>query len=300
MLLNIEGILYSLDIHVLRESGDELLAKCPLHLQRTGKEDGHPSWSINSKTYVHHCFSCGYAGTLTTLYRDLVGEVPEDLEWELSKQSVLAALDNPKVHVKEEGPLVNEWVLHNYTDMPQKLLDRRHLERVSVDHFGIRWDTTNKTWVIPIRTPKGDLMGFQFRQKGIVLNHPSGMEKSKTLFGLHLFKNESQITLVESPLDAVRFYNVGVPAVSSFGASISTEQVDLMARNFRIVILALDDDPAGHRSNEIIHRMLKKRGCVVLDFDYKGLGVKDPGDVESDTDLLNAWNRSISMNLTNR
>jgi len=93
MLLNIEGILYSLDIHVLRESGDELLAKCPLHLQRTGKEDGHPSWSINSKTYVHHCFSCGYAGTLTTLYRDLVGEVPEDLEWELSKQSVLAALD---------------------------------------------------------------------------------------------------------------------------------------------------------------------------------------------------------------
>jgi len=143
-------------------------------------------------------------------------------------------------------------------------------------------------------------MGFQFRQKGIVLNHPSGMEKSKTLFGLHLFKNESQITLVESPLDAVRFYNVGVPAVSSFGASISTEQVDLMARNFRIVILALDDDPAGRRSNEIIHRMLKKRGCVVLDFDYKGLGVKDPGDVESDTDLLNAWNRSISMNLTNR
>ena len=299
MLLDIESILYELNIHVLRETGDELLAKCPMHLARTGKEDGHPSWSINAKTYVHHCFSCGYAGSLSTLYRDIVGEVPDDLEWELSKQSVLSSFDRSKPIEKESGPTVDEWSLHNYTDLPDRLLERRHLSRSAVDHFEIRWDGINKTWVIPVRTPNGKLMGYQFRQKGIVLNHPTGMEKSTTLFGFHLFKNENKITIVESPLDAVRLYGVGIPAVSSFGAAISSDQMNLLSRTFRYVISAMDNDTVGKRATDLLHNRLTKKGCVVFDFDYSGLDVKDPGDVVSDTDLITAWQRSISLNLTN-
>jgi DNA primase len=298
-LLDIESILYELNIHVLRETGDELLAKCPMHLARTGKEDGHPSWSINAKTYVHHCFSCGYAGSLSTLYRDIVGEVPDDLEWELSKQSVLSSFNRDKPVEKEIGPNVDEWSLQNYTDLPDRLLERRHLSREAADHFEIRWDSKNKTWVIPVRTPSGKLMGYQFRQKGIVLNHPTGMEKSTTLFGFHLFKNESKITIVESPLDAVRLYVVGIPAVSSFGAAISSEQMNLLSRTFRYVISAMDNDSVGKRATDLLHKRLTKKGCVVFDFDYNGLDVKDPGDVVSDEDLLTAWQRSISLNLTN-
>lgn len=299
MQLDIEGILYGIGVEVLKESGDEVLGKCPMHLARTGKEDAHPSWSINAKTYVHHCFSCGYAGTLATLYRDLMGEVPDDLEWELSKQSLLASMEKKPV-AKETGPLINEWVLHNYTDLPTKLMERRHLTRESVDHFEIRWDKEGKTWVIPIRTPNGGLMGFQFRQKGVVINHPKGMEKSTTLFGLHLFKTEHRITIVESPLDAVRLYGAGIPAVSSFGASISTEQINLLARNFRVIISAMDNDNAGKQAKDTLHRMLEKRGCVVFDFSYSGLSAKDPGDVESDEVLRKAWNRSMKLNLTTR
>lgn len=296
MLLDVESVLYSIGVEVIRESGDEILGKCPMHLQRTGKEDAHPSWSINSKTYVHHCFSCGYAGTLTSLYRDLVGEVPEDLEWELSKQALDISFDKPKVET-QSGPKVNEWVLGNYSDLPEKLMVRRRLRREAVDFFEIKWDTSNKTWVIPVRNPDGVLMGFQFRQKGIVLNHPAGMEKSTTLFGFDKFRSENKITIVESPLDAVRLYGIGIPAVSSFGAAISNLQMDLLGRNFRYVISAMDNDAAGNRAKEALHRALSKRGCVVFDFDYRGLGVKDPGDVESDVDLYEAWKRSLSLTL---
>lgn len=297
MRLDIESILYDIGVEVLNESGDEIMGRCPMHFVRTGKEDAHPSWSINSKTYVHHCFSCGYAGTIAGLYRDMTGEVPDDLEWELSKRALLASLE-PKVVVKEVVPNVDEWVLQNYAELPNRLMERRHLTRESVDFFGIRWDTEGKSWVIPIRSPKGALMGFQYRQKGTVVNYPKGMEKSTTLFGLNLFIAEPRITIVESPLDAVRLHGVGIPAVSSFGASISTEQVNLLARNFRVIISAMDNDNAGKQARDLLHRMLEKRGCVVFDFDYFGLDAKDPGDIESDESLRNAWNRS--MNLTNR
>lgn len=294
--LDVEAILYSLGIEVIRESGDEILGRCPMHLERTGKEDRNPSWSINSRTFVHHCFSCGYAGTLNGLFRDITGEAPEDLEWELSKKSLISTIEREKEPVYE-GPKVNEWVLDNYDDVPSKLLDRRNLSRESVDKFGIRWDSAVKAWVIPIRTPEGELMGFQFRQKGTVINHPAGMEKAKTLFGMHLFKNESRITIVESPLDAVRFSDIGVSSVSSFGASISSQQIDLLARNFRYVVSAMDNDDPGRRANHYIRTALSNKGCVVFDFDYINLDVKDPGDVESNKDLRDAWYRSSTLNM---
>lgn len=299
VLLDLESVLASIGVEVLKETGDEILGRCPMHLQRTGFEDRHPSWSINARTYLHHCFSCGYAGTLTTLYRDLVGEVPEDLEWELAKESLSAALDAPKEKVSS-GPQVDEWVLSNYGELPDRLLSRRNLKRHAVDFYEVRWDKNNKTWVIPIRTPTGELMGFQFRQKGIVLNHPSGMEKSSTLFGIDRLTSEKKITIVESPLDAVRLFGVGIPAVASFGAAISTAQMDLLGRNFRYVVAAMDNDSAGHRAKDSLHKALTKRGCVVFDFDYTGLPAKDPGDIESDEDLYAAWNNSFSIDLETR
>lgn len=294
--LDIESILYDIGITVIRESGDELVAKCPGHQARTGKEDAHPSWSINAKTYAHYCFSCGYSGTLTTLYQEMVGEVPEDLEWELSKRSVILSLvKEERAEEVPEGPSVDEWTLSQYTDVPDRLLERRGLLRASVDHFGVRWDSVAKTWVIPIRTPDGDLMGFQFRQKGQVINHPTGMEKATTLFGLNLFKHQSDITVVESPLDAVRFMNVGVTAVSTFGAGVSDEQVTLLARNFRMIISAMDNDAPGQRATEYMRSVLRRRGSVVIPFDYTGLQVKDPGDIKWDANLRDAWEKSILL-----
>lgn len=101
-----------------------------------------------------------------------------------------------------------------------------------------------------------------------------------------------RIAIVESPLDAVRLYGLGIDAVSSFGAHVSAIQIDLLARYFTDVVLAMDNDSVGRNANQILTRALKGR-CNVYPFAYRGLSAKDPGDVQSDQDLLDAWNRSI-------
>jgi DNA primase len=295
MSLDVESVLFDLGVSVIRLSGDEVVAKCPMHEIRTGRPDSNPSWSINAVSLAHYCFSCGYAGSLSSLYRDLSGSVPEDLEWSIKKSSVLSAFAQSASPPEPVGPSVNEWVLSNsFRDMPQPLLDIKRLLRQSVDAFGIKWDPTRKMWVIPIRSPSGDLMGYQFRRKGSVLNHPKGMEKSKTLFGFHLVDGDRAV-IVESPLDVVRLHGAGVPSIATFGAGISQEQLSIISRNIRFVVAGMDNDAAGKSANRVLGS-LRSMGCVVVPFDYGRLGgAKDPGDAKSDSVLREIWESSLSL-----
>jgi DNA primase len=301
MQLDVEGVLEELGVTVLRETGDELLGKCPMHLARTGKEDRHPSWSINTSTYLHHCFSCGYSGSLTSLYRDLVGEPPEELEWELSKQSVRASLDKS---VPVEAPVVErddldtlEWMYSTYAPVPDRLLARRMVTRDAADFYGVRWDKEQKCWVFPVSDPDGRLMGFQYKAKGFFRNYPAGLEKARTLFGLFEMKAFSRITVVESPLDAIRLYGLGIPTLATMGAGVSAEQIKLLTLNYRHVIAAMDNDDAGARANSYLANTLRRAGCVVMVFNYSGLDAGDPGDVKSNKALQDAWHRTVTLNL---
>jgi DNA primase len=138
-------------------------------------------------------------------------------------------------------------------------------------------------------------MGWQRRQFGATFNWPKGIPKSETLFGLHLLEDD-RVALVESPLDVVRLHQAGVPAVSSFGAAVSHRQVDLLARNCAVVVLALDNDPTGIASAERLQRQLRKRTGVVS-WSYAGTKAKDPGEYEDDEELKAAWTRSLRLGL---
>jgi len=73
MMIDVERVLLSLDISLTAQRGDEVQGLCPMHKSRTGKEDVHPDWWINSVTGVHFCFSCGYKGNIYTLVADVKG-----------------------------------------------------------------------------------------------------------------------------------------------------------------------------------------------------------------------------------
>lgn len=296
-------VLHLLDkagVQSLREGTKEISGKCPMHRQRLGREDRHASWSMNKTTFVHHCFSCGYSGTLTGLLIDLQGYAPENIEQEIAKESFLRTLT--KIEKKEtSAPPPTEWELSNLlTDVSDSLLRLRNLKRHAVEKFQIRWDKKLQSWVIPVRSPDGLLLGVQYRQKGSVINAPLGLKKSSTLFGIYEMKSEDCITLVESPLDAVRLYGAGIPAVSSFGAWVSEEQVTLLARNFKTVVLALDNDSTGRTASVDVAKSLRKKGSAVVPFLYDGLYTtdgslaKDIGDVPLDEDIRSAWRNTMT------
>lgn len=283
----------------LHEGRKEIAGACPMHFKRTGRYDTHPSWSINRTSYLHFCQSCGYKGTLNSLLVDLLGSAPEDLETVLNEQAFLRKMAEVRAAPEEVlEPVFNltEWgLLHLLKDVPRRLLEGRRLRREAIDRYEVRWNSDTRQWVLPLRSTDGRLIGAQYRQTGSVLTLPPAVEKALTLFGYVQMAQYDCCAVVESPLDAVRLYGLGVPAVATLGAWISSEQVRLLARTFTTVYMALDDDAAGHKGAEIATRGLRRQGAAVVSWSYHGLvdedgrKAKDVGDVADDDLLLASW-----------
>ncbi len=302
MNLDLVSILTNAGVQRVYENGDEVYGICP----NPDHDDHRPSWSMNSTTFAHHCFSCGFSGGLESLLRDLTGEVPDNLREDLMTQSFISRTlefreeRTDEVPAGEDLPVLTEWSLANILRrVPRRMRELRKLTAEALDHYEVRWDVDTRQWVLPIRDRWGTLLGAQYRQKGSVATLPLGIEKSKTLFGLAQAQPYDVAAVTESPLDAVRLWQVGIPAVSTLGAYVSRDQMNLMARMFTGVIMALDDDDAGHKATSILEPGLRRRGCAPIPWNYKGLRdedgrrVKDVGDVASDDDLISAYHRTI-------
>ena len=224
---------------------------------------------INRSSFAHNCFSCGYKGTLQSLLVELTGAAPPDLEDELRKQSFLrriAVREQPEEILES---VISEWSLRNLLkDVPQRLLELRWLVRSAIDKYQVRWNPGTRQWVLPLWDVGGTLLGAQFRQTGNVLTLPPGLPKSTLFFGYHEVKDYDWAVVVESPLDAVRLFGLGIPAFATLGAFVSREQVTLMSRTFSYVILALDNDKAGHEGAEVVRPMLRRAGCATIEWDY--------------------------------
>ena len=303
MALDLVQVLTQAGITSLRDGRTEIHAPCPSPTHN----DVHPSWSINKITGLHNCFACHYKGTLTSLLVDLTGAAPPDLENTLKTQGFLRQMQRvqarPEEVLEPVLPYLTDWALMNVlVDVPQKMLDGRRLLRGAIDAFQVRWNPDSKVWVLPLRKPAdGTLMGAQLRRVGSVLTQPTGLQKSTTLFGYGLMEPHDHCLLVESPLDAVRAFGLGIPAIASLGAWPSAEQMTLMARCFTVVYVGLDDDKAGREGAEITYQGLNRRGCVAIPFRYEGLTdedgnkVKDIGDVACDGALIDAWMKTQQM-----
>ena len=287
-MIDVEKILLFLEVSLHAQRGSEVNGLCPMHKQRTGKDDHRPSWWINTETGAHICFSCGYKGNIYTLISDVKGidyhdardyiddtaEVPIDSLMKRIKEL-------PQYVVAEETIPMSEARLAVYGEPPDIELKKRFLTREAVNKYEVLWDETNEAWILPIRDPETfSLLGWQ--EKGargrFFKNQPAGVKKSKTVFGVqHL--NEEQLIVVESPLDVVRLESVGIcGSVSIYGAMMSEEQAKIIRRAKR-VIAAFDNDPAGKKACEQIRDYARKYGFDLLFFNYKGIDVKDVGDM---------------------
>jgi hypothetical protein len=288
-MIDIERVLLSLDLQLYAQRGSEVNGLCPMHKKRTGKEDNHPSWWINSDTGAHICFSCGYKGNVYTLVSDVKGiDYHEAREYVNDKEdmpidSLMKRIKELPQYVQAEPDAIpmSEARLSVYTEPPDIELKKRFLIRGAVKVHGVLWDIKNEAWILPIRNPDdGVLWGWQ--EKGargrFFKNQPAGVRKSKTVFGVQIMSSNHDLIIVESPLDAVRLTGLGHNAISTFGAIISEDQAKIM-RRARRVIAAMDNDKAGHTANEQMRGFSRKYGMELSYFNYTGIDVKDVGDM---------------------
>jgi hypothetical protein len=296
---SVEGVLLTLGVETTQR-GDELLGLCPMHLERTGREDNNPSWSMNAETGVHHCFSCGYKGTLLTL----VGEIKEfTTQWgrvdfdaakdwlrsniEVNFEYLARQLEEARnSYVPIPAPVgMSEARLSIFDSVaPDWALSARGLTPDGCILYSVKWNQSKNSWITPIRDPQSKkLMGWQEKSQTerFFRNRPTGVAKSKTLFGLDIFKGGTMI-VVESPLDAVKLASLGVfGGVSTFGASISDDQIRLMKAADKLII-AMDNDLAGRKASADMLERTRKEGMECWFLNYQGSEYKDIGDMPED------------------
>lgn len=302
MMIDIPVVLAALGIE-FEEKNHEASALCPMHWERTGKDDHSPSWWINLETGQHICFSCHYKGNVLQLICDInqfylqsygntysydyataqtwlssVAQVPIE-----KLKEIIAKLPNYLEAIAK--PLeMSEARLAVFVDPSQEELDKRQLTAVAAKQYSVLWDAKKSAWVLPLREPHfNKLIGWQEKgtQQRTFFNRPTGLPKSKTLFGIENQVEEIAI-VVESPLDCVRIASAGFTgAVAICGSSISHEQVKLLRFSDRI-IAAFDNpkvDKAGKKASEEIRVWARKYGLNLSFFNYGDTGKKDPGDL---------------------
>lgn len=299
--VDIEAVVSALRLPV-ELHGHEACGYCPMHKERTGKEDSNPSWWINLETGMHMCFSCGYKGNLLQLVADVNqfyinawGKSGFDYkaaeEWlatvsEIKPEKLLELLRSlPDYIAPSAKPLeMSEARLAVFVQPPKEQLDKRNLTEEASISYGILWNPIKQEWVLPLREPHlNKLLGWQ--EKGTVertfFNRPAGLQKSKTLFGIEQ-QREDYVIVVESPLDCVRIASAGVlGAVATCGALVSQEQIKLLRYSDRI-ICAFDNpnlDKAGKKASDEMRFYARKYGLNLFFFNYGDTNKKDPGDL---------------------
>ena len=300
-MIDVRRVLDRLNIAVIRDREDEVLALCPGHEARTGHPDNSPSWWINTETGQHICFSCGFKGGIYKLISEVTGfDYDKSKEWvgdtseELAEQLRRYVEKRPE-QVFKDVLNITEASLAAYVIPPFEALKSRGLTLDAVIKYQILWDRINNRWIIPIRDPiTNELKGWQ--EKGyydrFFNNYPTGMKKSVHLFGYQQYKG-GQMIAVESPLDAVRLASVGIEGgVATFGASVSESQIEILRGADKLVI-AMDNDSAGKSSSKSLYFASNRLGFNCWFFDYSQTDQKDVGGM-SKAEIEYGINNSIN------
>lgn len=294
--------LHELGVETYRVIDDEVLGRCPAHYRRTGKEDRHPSWSVNLETGQHNCFSCGFRGPFFLIVKEVQGQGDDDaLAWVKARGSIDRAkriLTGGATLEEEEAEQYTEADLALYVEVPEWACQARDLNPDTVDAYGILWDAKKSRWITPIREPfTNRLMGWQ--EKGqedrYFRNRPRSVKKALTLFGINELEGTTA-ALVESPLDVPKIYGATGErvAVASFGVHVSDAQLRLLVEaGVKTLICAFDNDRDGiNGSKELIPRV-RTLPLRLKFWDYGNSKAKDPGD-QTNYDVCESYANAYS------
>ncbi len=140
-----------------------------------------------------------------------------------------------------------------------KLAQARELFLVDEDDSGGYFDRFRGRLMFPIRDERGELVAFGGRAMGDV--HPKYINssdtplyrKSKVLYGFHLARDAvskgNEAVLVEGYMDTIACHRAGVTnAVASLGTALADDQVRLLRRWCRKVVILYDADEAGAKA----------------------------------------------------
>jgi DNA primase len=240
------------------------------HGDRTGK------FAINRDKKVYNCFVCGGGNllSLTMAIRDC--DERDAIEWlrqftSKSNQTDESFIDeinrlliDKKTTEQETLPWFNDNVLTQWVNQNNLWFAKRGIsdEIVSRYRLGVNYKTKrinqdqefiSESIVLP-HFWNGRLVGWQNRWLGDrpkwvpKYTNTNDFPKRTTLFGWdHVLDADSPIVIVESVPTVLYLASLGIPAVATFGATVSKEQMKMLRGCQQGIVLAQDNDQAGDK-----------------------------------------------------
>lgn len=294
--VDVNSLLTELGLSHVKTGERNTTASCPFH------KDARPSFGMHNDTTAWNCFSCGENGADAV---SLVSKVQE-----VSQEEAVLWLDAKFGISREEvwSVSIPEYEYIQATDLPPKVLseasrqqfydlyfpleagikDKRLITSPNkLKRFDVRYDKVLNRIVFPIRNTRHQLIGFVGRAVD-PNDQPryyvyGDLSPGRTLFGAHVYDRKAPVLLVvEGPFDVWAAYKHNYPyAVGLFGSRATKHQIDLvkkLSRNWKKVVIALDNDFAGNHGAHYLYQAIRGE-CEVYFVTYppehKDLGGMD-------------------------
>lgn len=143
---------------------------------------------------------------------------------------------------------------------------------VNKSNRGGVYDRFRKRVMFPVINIRGNVVAFSGRampgedkQSGKYVNTSDTpvYKKSENLFGINFAKSvcSEQMILVEGNMDVITLHQAGFTnAVAPMGTAFTTEQINLIAKYTKEIVLTLDADAAGQKAVRRASQMLENTG----------------------------------------
>lgn len=244
--------------------GSERSFNCHKH------DDANASASVNVDKGVWICYGCGAKGKVG----EVIDEFADYTGYHEKIKRILRPAPEPYpeswLDLFDSGPVHPYW-LGRFSEQTCR-------------HFRLGYDPERERPCYPLRYPTGDIAGLVYRSidgSKPKYQYPWGVDVKKLLFGYDHYVHRT-IWLVEGATDRMAMWEAD-PEVATFatlGSSLGTVQLDLIAKcDPRTVVLAFDQDAAGHKAAEEAAAMLRPWGITTVRPRWdRDLG-KDPGEL---------------------
>lgn len=232
------------NLAIYARNGVEFKIQClnPKH------EDSHPSAYFNVEKGAWFCHSCGGRGS--------IADNPEFNSVEFQVRSARGRL-NKLLEPEPEKTYADDAMLKRY-NLPTKYWAGRGLTPETVEFFELGYDAIADAVTIPTRDINGRLLGVTRRfiasdHIGPRYKYPKGFKASQNLFAAWLYDeyDMSVVSVHEGAIDAMRLWQLNIPATALYGSNISSEHVQLLLQmGVKKIVYFGDSDNAGQRSKQ--------------------------------------------------
>lgn len=293
--------------------GEWVMCCCPFH------PETNPSFGISTVPPYHvNCFYCGYLGTVDRMIEKLfglkrgqgickltAGYIIDESRKMFDVEEIIDGGRNGEIPCLPESYINKfELVADRSSEEAVKAyeyLSSRGLSEKTMRVYDIRVD--GKYILFPQRDRRGRLRFVQRRiaektnKKDRRFYNELVTTKKDILFGLHLIDRLkftphriSRVAIVESPIDVMSCFEVGIPAIGLNGKILYPPQIrEMQLAGIDTVDIFTDADDAGREAARKIASKLAKSGFRInmVVYPERGDGQKDPNDLLVAGKLLN-------------